>query len=60
MSGNLTEDFDWYTGGVDLSRQLTKRLRASVTARVTNRSSSIVILGYTQAMVGLQMAYAFE
>ena len=60
VSGNLTENFDWYTGSLAVSRQLTKKLRLGLTSRYTLRSSTTASLGYTQAMVGLQMAYALE
>jgi hypothetical protein len=60
IAGNLTETFDWYTGSIEINRQLTKRLRLGFNSRVTFRSSSSESLGYTQAMVGLQMAYAFR
>ena len=60
IAGNLSENFDWYTGSVEINRQLTKKLRVGVNSRVTFRSSTTEALGYTQALVGLQMAYAFE
>jgi hypothetical protein len=60
VAGNLTDKFDWYTGGVDLSRQLTSKLRLSLTSRVTCQSSSSTFFRYTQATVGMQLAYKFE
>jgi len=60
VAGNLTEIFDWYTGGLEISRQLSTKLRLGLTSRVTYQASSSANLGYTQAIVGLQMAYTFE
>jgi hypothetical protein len=59
IAGNLTESYDWYAGGVMINRQLTTRLRLGLNSRFTFRSSNGASLGYTQAMVGLQMAYVF-
>jgi hypothetical protein len=60
VSGNLTEIYDWYNGGLDLSHQITSRLRMSLNSRVAFRASSADALEYTQVMVGLQMVYAFQ
>lgn len=60
ISGNLTEIFDFYTFTLEVNRQLTTRLRMGLNSRLTFRSSSSSDLGYTQALVGLHMAYAFE
>jgi hypothetical protein len=60
VTGNLTEIFDWYAGNVEISRQLSTKLRVGLNSRVTYRTSNSASLGYTQAMVGLQMAYTFE
>jgi hypothetical protein len=60
VAGNLTEVYDWYTGSLGLTQQLTSRLRVGLNSRYTIRSSSNASLGYTQALVGLQLAYAFE
>jgi hypothetical protein len=60
LSGNLTETYDWYTGSLEISRQLSTRLRAGLHSRITFRSSSTEYLGYTQALVGLKMTYAFQ
>jgi hypothetical protein len=60
ITGNLSEIFDWYTGGVELSHQLTTRLRLGLNYRITLRSSTDASLEYTQNLVGLQMTYAFQ
>jgi hypothetical protein len=60
VSGNLAETYNWYVGSVDVRRQLSKRIRLSLNSRFTFRASNIENLGYTQAMVGLQVAYAFQ
>ena len=60
MTGNVAENFDWYTGGVALSRQLTPKLSVGLMANVTTRASSSAFFAYTQTLVGLQMAYVFK
>jgi hypothetical protein len=60
ITGNLTETFDWYTGGVTIYRKVTNRFSVGLNSRVTFRDSTVGSLGYTQSTVGLQMAYALE
>ena len=60
VAGNLSENFDWYTGSVGIDRQLTTRFRVGLNSRITYRSSNISLLEYTQALVGLQLTYALE
>ncbi len=60
IAGNLTEIYDWYNAGLDLSHQITSRLRVGLTSRVSFRTSTQASLEYTQVVIGLQMLYAFE
>ena len=57
VSGNLTETYDWYTGNLNLSHPITKKLTASLSYRVTVRSSDIPSNAYTQNLVGLMLTY---
>ena len=38
VTGNLTEIFDWYAGNVEISRQLSTKLRVGLNSRVTYRT----------------------
>jgi hypothetical protein len=60
VSGNLTETYDWYSATLEANRQLTAKLRVGLNSRFTFRSSNTASLGYTQAIVGVHMAYVFE
>ena len=57
MSGNLTETYNWYGGGLTLSYPLMKELVLSVNYRLTLRSSDIPDDEYTQNLVGLCLTY---
>ncbi len=60
VAGNLTETYDWYSGMIDVNRQLTTRLSVGLNSRFTVRSSNSSSFAYTQALVGVHMAYVFE
>ncbi len=60
ITGNLTETYNWYTGTLQLDRVVTSKLRVGLKSRVTFRSSTNSTLGYTQALVGVQVSYALE
>lgn len=55
--GTLSETYDWYGGGLALSRALTDRLKLSLNYRLTLRSSDAASRGYTQNLVSLQLTY---
>ena len=55
--GNLTEMYDWYGGGINLSRPLTDRLGLGLNYRLTLRSSSTPARGYSQNLVSLLLSY---
>jgi hypothetical protein len=56
-TGNLTETYDWFGGGLSLSYPLMKRLMLSLNYRLTLRSSNLPSLEYSQNQVGLRLAY---
>ena len=60
VTGNLTETYDWYSGSLEVNRKLTTKLSVGLNSRLTFRSSNNASLGYTQALVGVHMAYVFE
>jgi len=53
----LEKNYDWYGGGLSLSYAPMKKVRISLNYRLTLRSSNVASRGYTQNMVGLQIAY---
>lgn len=55
--GNLTEMYDWYGGGINLGRPLTKRLHLGLNYRLTLRSSNDAARGYSQNLVSLLLTY---
>jgi hypothetical protein len=57
VTGNLTETYDWYGGGLSLSYPIMKRFTLGLSYRLTLRSSTIADRGYTQNVVGLQFTY---
>jgi hypothetical protein len=59
VSGNATGTYDTYSGALEISHQVTKRLRVSLSSRLTYLSSDTSSLGYTQAIVGMRAAYMF-
>jgi hypothetical protein len=57
VAGNLTENYDWFTGGLNLSYPIMKKLTASLNYRLTVRSSNQTSREYTQNLVGLLLTY---
>jgi hypothetical protein len=57
IQGNLSETYDWFGGGLSLSRPITDRLVLGLSYRLTTRTSSIEARGYTQNVVSLQLTY---
>jgi hypothetical protein len=57
LQGNLSETYDWFGGGLSLSRPITDRLVLGLSYRLTTRTSSIEARGYTQNLVSLQLTY---
>jgi hypothetical protein len=51
------EIYDWYSGGLTVSHDITRRLGLSVNYGITERSSSIQNRGYTQNLVGVLLTY---
>jgi hypothetical protein len=49
--------FDWYGGALSLAYSPTKSIRASLSYRLTLRSSNVGSGEYTQNLVGLQFSY---
>lgn len=60
VTGNLTETYDWYGGGLTLSYAVMKRLLVSLNYRLTLRSSNIASGEYAQNLVGLRLTYQME
>jgi hypothetical protein len=59
VTGNATGTYNTYSGALDLNHQLSKKLRVGLNARLTYLSSDSSSLGFTQAIVGVRMAYIF-
>jgi hypothetical protein len=57
VSGNLTETYDWYGGGLNISYPLMKKLTLNLNYRLTLRSSDIPDRDYAQNIVGLRLTY---
>jgi outer membrane protein assembly factor BamA len=57
VTGNLTETYDWYGGGLSLNYPIMKRFSLGLSYQLTLRSSTIADRGYTQNVVGLQLTY---
>lgn len=57
VSGNFSENYDWYGGSVGLSHALNSRFTLGLNYRLTFRSSDQPNNGYTQNLVGLQLTY---
>lgn len=57
VTGNLTETFDWYGGGLSFSYPLMKKLLLGLSYRLTLRSSTITSRDYAQNEVGLRLTY---
>ena len=57
VAGNLTETYGWYNGNLNLSYPIMKKLTASLSYRLTLRSSNIPLNEYTQYLVGLMLTY---
>ena len=60
LPGSVPENYDYWGGGLSLSRPLTKRLTASLNYRITTRSSTAGGRDYTQNVVGLLFNYSFQ
>ena len=57
VTGNFTENFDWYGGTIDLRRQLSRRFSLGLNYRLTLRSSDNSGAQYAQNVVGLELSY---
>ena len=57
VAGNLTETYDWFGGGLNLSRPITDRFTLGLNYRFTLRSSDAASREYAQNLVGLQLTY---
>jgi hypothetical protein len=57
VTGNLSENYDWYGGALVASYPLMKRLLLSLSYRLTLRSSNIPTREYAQNLVGLRLSY---
>jgi hypothetical protein len=57
VTGNLTETYDYYGGGLMLSYPLMKKLLLSLNYRLTLRSSDIHDREYAQNLVGIKLSY---
>ncbi len=57
VTGNLTETYDWYGGGLNLSYPLMKKLILSLNYRLTLRSSDNSGREYLQNLVGIKLSY---
>jgi hypothetical protein len=56
VTGNVTETYDWFGGGMSLSYPLMKKVVLSLNYRLTLRSSN-ASQEYTQNLVGIELAY---
>ena len=57
VAGNLTETYDWLGGTLVLTYSMMKRLSASLSYRLTLRSSTVATREYTQNLVGIALTY---
>lgn len=57
VSGNLTENYDWYGGVFSVKHDLTRRFSIGMNYRLTMRSSDIPNNEYTQNLVGVFLTY---
>jgi hypothetical protein len=57
VSGNLTETYDWWGGGLTLGYQLMKKLQVGLNYRFTIRSSNTPDRDYAQNIVGITLTY---
>ena len=57
VTGNLTETYDWYGGGLNVSYPVMKKLLLTLNYRLTLRSSDIPDREYAQNIVGIKLTY---
>lgn len=57
VTGNLTENYDWYGGEFTVDHELTSRFTIGMNYRLTLRSSNVANNEYTQNLVGLHLTY---
>jgi hypothetical protein len=57
VTGNLTETYDWYGGGLMLNYPLMKKLLLTLNYRLTLRSSDTADRDYAQNIVGIKLSY---
>jgi hypothetical protein len=57
VAGGSNGTFDWYGGGIDASRMISKRLSLSLSYRLTFRTSDTPNTDYTLNLVMLQLTY---
>ena len=57
VANNLTENFDWFGANLSVGYSIFKKLSASLSYRLTLRSSNISRNEYTQNVVGLALTY---
>jgi len=60
LAGNLQENYNWVTFGLNLNYNLMKRLNLGAHYRFTVRTSNDAAREYTQNVVGVQLTYALE
>jgi len=57
VSGNLTENFDWFGANVGVNYSIIKKLSLGLHYRLTLRSSNIPNDEYTQNVIGISLTY---
>jgi hypothetical protein len=57
ITGNFKETYDWFGGGIGLSRSITEQLTVALNYRLTLRASDLAAREYTQNLVGLLFTY---
>ena len=57
VTGNLTETYNWYGGGLTFSYPLMRKVMFSLDYRLTLRSSNAADRDYAQNIVGLRFTY---
>jgi hypothetical protein len=60
VTGNLTEKYDWYGGGLTFSYPVMKKLMLSLNYRLTLRASDIPTRDYAQNIVGIKLTYQLQ
>ncbi|MHC1765418.1 MAG: outer membrane beta-barrel protein [Verrucomicrobiia bacterium] len=58
--GSFEEKYDWLAGGLNLSRNITRKLVASLHYRHTLRSSDMRSRDYSQNLVGIRLTYLLQ